>query len=382
MKLQKLFFSGGECFCLDHNQTRGLDEKHIQLKLKQGLMLGYWQKIQSGLIKENEKEFYKTLGPQILSVENLRYFNGKGFGQVCAKAKVFLEPQIWRQYRGQDYVLEKFCFYKPDLKVKDLPLKARRAALKRLIKKYFPPCQDMSLAEIRRAVIGTCVENAVFDFEKKTICFDYKARIVPALLRKRKKQVFALPELTKKQPEGYLKKFKLDLKDKEVGDILPEYGQHLVVQLGSEGKGIATVNESGATAYFKCLCGEDFDLTICLYHKVDLNFGFFTKILKPFELRYDNYKKDELEIHLQKDQGGPLKTIFIMGDNEIEMDDFYLAANYNEYRFVKKGNSLRIFSNGKYVTTFFTDGKGLKMISVRLNRGDILYNIVCESKPM
>jgi len=69
-------------------------------------------------------------------------------------------------------------------------------------------------------------------------------------------------------------------------------------------------------------------------------------------------------------------------DNEIEMDDFYLAANYNEYRFVKKGNSLRIFSNGKYVATFFTDGKGLKIISVRLNRGDILYNIVCESKPM
>ncbi len=378
-RLRGLFHLQKECFCLNHNQTQGISKSQIQEKLRHGLLSQYWEKISPRLIKEQkDKGFYNQLGPQILSIEDLHYFNGPVFGQVCAKARVFLEPEKWKSYRPREYLLKNFCFHRPELKVKDIPSRAKSAALKQLLRKYFSD-NHLSLSQLRQAIIDTQVKNARFNFNKKTICFDYRVRLVPALLKKiTEKQYVLLHKGSQKTSKGVIREFKLSLKNRAVGDILPQYGEYLVVQLGSEGKGISTVNENGATAHFKCRCGDHYDLKIFIYHNLKLSFGFFTKILRPFEFRYDNYEKDKLEIYLKKEQNKPLSARFIMGKNEAEIDNFYIAANYNEYRFIKKGNAIRIFCNGRYRATFFTKGKGLKLITVHLNRGDLLYNIECK----
>ncbi len=372
--LQKIMKPRSQCFCLSYDKIRTLAPDEVKKKLKFGLLSKYWNSIQDTLISAKYKSFYKDIGPSLLDLQNIRYVNGKNFGEVCIIGDVSLNKDRWNKYKPHEFVLKNFCYSCGDLKVKKVALKAQIVALKKLIEKYFPDSRGKSFSEIKKAVLKTEVKNARFNLSKNVICFQFRAVLVPGMLKKTFTPLSY--NITKSSKNSFLKQsFFLDLKKYNVGDFLPQYGEYLVIQQGSEGKGISTLNEAGTTATFKVPKGENFKLDIYFYHNISLNFGFLNKIIYPFKFRYDNYVNDVFQIILQKKENSPLKAIFQMNTNIANLDSFYLARNFNEYKFVKQNNNFKIFSNGSYVATFFTSGKRLKNIVVRLNRGDILYKI-------
>ncbi len=370
-----------ECACLTYNETRGMTKEEIKKNLLLKVRREYWDKKSISLLKPSQRKFYSQIGPSILTVQDVRFFNGKRWGEMCVKARVSLDSSVWDKYKPHFYSLGKFCYVNPDVKVEALPERARDSALKALVKKNFPKCADLPLSRIKKAVISWDIENSSFDFNKKAVCFLFKAEMVPVLLSKEKKKVgFLPPPSSQKEVKKKGGVYTLSLKDKQVGDtVSPSLGSYLIVQLGPEGKGISTLQKGGSKVYLHFPCGPSYELKIKMFHNIPLQFGFFTKIFRPFVFMYDNYKKDELQIAMTKKEGEPISTTISMGKNQITLTDFYIAANYNEYKFVKQGKLFKIFCNGKFVSTFFTQGKDLEWVEIRLKRGDILYSATCRS---
>ncbi len=170
----------------------------------------------------------------------------------------------------------------------------------------------------------------LFLYSKAYSCFFKKKNInpSPSSLENRK-----LNALSKNKISAKI--FELNLKGKKTGDFLPEYGEHLVVQVGPGGKAISTVYKH-AYVYFPVNGMRNFTLKVFLFHNIKMDFGFLEKVLRPIDFYYKNYERDNLEIHLKKDNNGILKSTFVMGKNIFETNDYYVAANYNEYKFVKK----------------------------------------------
>ncbi len=369
-----------ECVCLHYAEIRNMGEKEIKKRLVSRLRRQYWHKKSMGLLPQGERKFYDVIGPSILTLKDVEFFNGPAFGEVCAKATISLDPDVWKRYRPREYSLKRFCYNNPDLKMKQVPERVKDAALRCLITRDLPRYKDLPLWRMKKALVWARVENPLFDFNKGAICITYRAMLVPVLLQEEKKKagfLYALSSQKEVRKKGDV--YTLSLKGKNIGDTLSSsLGDYLVVQLGAEGKGIATLRKGGAMVHLHFPCGPNFEVEIKMFQNVDLRFGFFTRTFTPFIFRYDNYKKDKIEFSLVKKGNGPITTTISMGDNEITLTDFYIAANYNEYRFVKEGRLFKLFCNGRFISTFFTKGRDLQWVEIKLNPGDILYQALAR----
>ena len=105
------------------------------------------------------------------------FFNGKGFGELCAKITAYATKKDLQMYSPKKVILKHFCYTNPDVPIKQIKEEAKYAAFKELASQYDPKIKSGKVAA--NCIHQFKLSNPTFDFEKMSYCFDATATILP-----------------------------------------------------------------------------------------------------------------------------------------------------------------------------------------------------------
>lgn len=338
--------------------------------------------------------------------EPKKFFNGPKFGEVCLKARAFLEEEALEPFRVRKIALPDFCYWNDYTQVKDLKSEAEGAAIAKALEKFFPRLKGYPPEEIRQRLHHPEFRERAVNLQAKKYCLSFQAHLVPFELETyaAEKQAQKGPPVASPFPPIQADpraaksfSFKLDLSRLAIGDPADEYGRGIVVLKGPEGRALGTYLQKGAEAALKIHPGSsDFRVSLAVYyHPAAAGDGEEGKALARF--RYENLPlapqvpftepplpklddREHLRLEWKRLESGKLQARFALGENTTPFEELEMAANFNEVEITKKGESLRLTWNGRHRYMFYTKGTSLSELILPLARDDYLYAI--EVQPL
>lgn len=307
-------------------------------------------------------------------------FNGKELGQLCVENVYSLPQHVFLDLQMRRMELKNFCYTAPDLTLEAMRTKARLAAMDRLLLQLSKDYTALD-TEQRHLLLHDLHFDERFDWFGNDLCMDVRADVIPMQIQREiAKALGRIPDV----PPASIPKvaYQLDLDGLDSGDLVPEFGNHVGLFTDFQGKCLGSTSPKGATASFSMLAEEDFDLRLYVANVFDLPQKPGKSSPFPlFTLRYENGLTENYSIKAGYDDNLSPQAVYQAGAITTNTMPWINAANFNEYRLIKRKSLMKFFVNGRFIFYFTTSGDNLTTVRLPLPWKARLYDLVVTQQP-
>ena len=300
------------------------------------------------------------------------FYNGKQFGELCARAWVSMPSHQVPTISPRLVRLDNFCYQAdPGQSRETLRKLATTAAVDRVLENIAPGSL-VPLQYLQQIEDGATINGDIRKLDERTYCLSISVNVIPLqvdLLQGKDKKADEAPAIVEPKPE-----FSVDLKAFKEGDLTPEFGKDVAVFQDIEGKSLGSNVHAGTMAEVKLHSHRNFKALV--YIKKDIPFDFLhSEDLLLFTLHYKNGKYEPYSFNLTLTDANQPMAYFRSWSYSTETFPWANAANYNEYKVEKKDGLIVFFYNGKFMYNFPAVGDELVQIKVPLRWNDRFYNV-------
>ncbi len=368
--------------CMDLGKTDGASMEELKQVLLQKLrrnavdvLFGkvYYQQ-KTGLDKKSYAGGYvDKVADQLEFQTQPEFYNGKQFGELCARAWVSMPARRVPTISPRVVRLDNFCYQAdPGQSRETLRKLATTAAVDRVLENIAPGSL-VPLQYRQQIEDGATINGDLRKLDEKTYCLSISINVIPLqvnLLEGKNKKKKEAPAITEPKPE-----FSLDLKASKEGDLVTEFGKNIAVFQDIEGKSLGSNVHAGATAEIKLNSHKNFKALV--YIKKDIPFDFLhSEDLLLFTLHYKNGKYEPYSFNLTLTDDNQPMAYFRSWSYSTETFPWANAANFNEYKVEKKDGLIVFFYNGKFMYNFPSEGDELIQMKIPLRWNDRFYNVL------
>lgn len=336
---------------------------------------------QVGLQEKLPASYKEALASKLQTKGQPSFYNGKVFGELCAKITATLSSENVDTASPLIATLQNFCYQAPDTTEEQLEALAHLAALDRVVQNIAPGAK-LSSAARNELLQGATISGELGGDHDDVYCLDMHLEVAPLQLQVHvptKQQLAAQPSGLETLAARLKPHWSLDLSAYSPGSPVPEYGKNLVVYKDANGKSLGPNSRDGAMVIMPLTSAPNFTVRVLVSRKISWDF-LYSETFEFFRMHFANKAWEQAAFVMSMNDKNEPEAYFQSRTSSSATFPWDMAVNFDDLYIVKQGKEMRFFFNGLFIMTYPTAGDSLTQVRVPLKWDDRLYNVLVENQ--